>query len=143
MDRLGSFIVDKWFLFVALIVIVGLLFVNLSKSRLLGFKEIKPIDAVSLINHEDALVIDTRDVDVYEKGHIVNAINIPFVSLRERVEDGELNEHRDRAIIVCCETGRQSAHAGAILYGNGFKSVHKLSGGMMSWESARFPLNRA
>lgn len=140
MQRLGSFIVDQWFLFAALIVIVGLLFVNLSKVRLLGFREVKPADAVKLINHEDAIVIDTRDAEDFAKGHIVNAINLPFTSLRDRL--AEIDGYKERAVIICCQTGRQSAHAGAILRSEGFKSIHKLSGGMMSWQSAGFPLNR-
>ncbi len=140
MQTLGSFIADQWYLFLALIVILALLFVNLAKSRLLGFREVKPAEAVQLINHDDALVIDTRDNEVFDKGHIVNAVNMPFASLEDRIRD--LDDYRDRAIIVCCADGRKSARAGAILRGNGFHTVYKLSGGLMAWESAGFPLNR-
>ncbi len=140
MDRLGSFIADQWYLFLALIVILALLFVNLGKNRLLGFREVKPPDAVRLINHEDAVVIDTRDDEAFSKGHIVNAVHLPYESLEDRIR--ELDEYRDRAVIVCCANGRKSAHAGAILRGNGFHTVYKLSGGLMAWESAGFPLNR-
>lgn len=140
MQTLGSFIAGQWYLFLALIVILGLLFVNLTKTRLLGFREVKPAEAVQLINHEDALVVDTRDDEAYAKGHIVNAINLPFAALEDRIR--ELDEYRDRAVIVCCANGRKSAHAGAILRGNGFRTVYKLSGGLMAWESAGFPLNR-
>jgi rhodanese-related sulfurtransferase len=141
MQRLGSFIADQWYLFLALIVILALLFVNLSKTRLLGYREVKPVEAVQLINHDDAVVIDTRDGEEFEKGHIVNAINMPYASLEDRIRD--LDDYRDRAIIVCCANGRKSAHAGAILRGNGFRTVYKLSGGLVAWESAGFPLNRS
>jgi rhodanese-related sulfurtransferase len=140
MERLGSFIADQWYLFLALIVILALLFVNLGKTRLLGYREIKPTEAVELINHDGAVVIDTRDAEEFDRGHIVNALNLPFSSLEDRIRD--LDEYRDHAVIVCCANGRKSAHAGAILRGNGFHTVYKLAGGLRSWENAGFPLNR-
>ena len=34
-------------------------------------------EAIQLINREDAVVLDIRDKEVFKKGHIVNAVNIP------------------------------------------------------------------
>ncbi len=141
MERFGSFIADQWYLFLALIVILALLFVNLGKTRLLGYREVKPAEAVQLINHDDAVVIDTREADEFEKGHIINAVNLPYSVIEDRIRD--LDDYRDHPVIVCCANGRKSAHAGAILRGNGFHTVYKLAGGLRSWEGAGFPLNRA
>lgn len=141
MERLGSFIAGQWYLFLALIVILALLFVNLGKNRLLGYREVRPAEAVGLINHDDAVVIDTRDAEEFEKGHIVDAVNLPYATLEDRIR--ELDEYRDHAVIVCCENGRKSAHAGAYLRSNGFRTVYKLAGGLRAWEGAGFPLNRA
>lgn len=141
MQRFASFIIDRWYLFLALIVILVLLFVNLSKGRLLGFREIKPDEAVRMINHDDALVIDIRQAEDFAKGHIVNALNYPFNALEERI--GEFESHRDRVIIVCCANGRDSARAGVLLRNHGFQSIAKLSGGLTSWQGAGFPLNRS
>jgi rhodanese-related sulfurtransferase len=140
MENLGTFILDNWYLFLALIVILGLLFVNLGKGRLLGFTEVGPVQAVELINHENALPLDVRADDEFAKGHIVGSINIPFALLDSRMED--LQPHRDRPLLVYCESGRQAAHACARLRSAGFEPVHKLRGGLMAWRSAGLPLER-
>ncbi len=140
MENLGTFILNNWLLFVALIVIVGLLFVNLTKSRLLGFREIGANDAVGLINHENAVIIDTRGDEEFKQGHILNAVHVPLALLSERMT--ELQPYRERAVIVYCDSGRQSAHAGATLRSNGFTTIYKLSGGLMAWKSAGLPLER-
>lgn len=140
MENLGTFIVANWYLFLALIVILGLLFVNLGKSRLLGFTEVDPNQAVELINHENALPLDVRADDEFAKGHIVDSINIPFALLDSRMD--ELQPYRDRKLLVCCESGRQAAHACARLKSAGFQSIYKLRGGLMAWRSAGLPLER-
>ena len=140
MENLGTFILNNWLLFLGLIVILALLFVNLTKSRLLGFKEIGPNDAVQMINHEDALLIDTRSDEEFNQSHILGAVNAPLALLEDRMKD--LQQYRERKVIVYCETGRQSAHAGATLRSNGFTSVYKLAGGLMAWRSAGLPLER-
>ena len=141
MERLGSFILEQWILFLLLFGILIALLVNFSKSRLLGYSEVKPDEAVRLINHEDAVVIDTRPDEEFSKGHILNAINVPAAALNDRIKD--LERYRGRPFLVYCLTGRPSAHAGAALRKNGFEPVFKLSGGLMAWERAGLPLSRA
>lgn len=140
MENLGRFVLDNWWLFLALIVILALLFVNLTRNRLLGFRDVKAAEAVQLINHDDAVVIDVRSDDDFEAGHIVGAVHAPLALLEERMKD--LQAYRERKVIVCCEAGRQSAHAGAALRDAGFGSVYKLSGGLMAWRSAGLPLEK-
>lgn len=141
MDRLFPFVRNNWLLFVALIVILALLFVNLARSRLTGFREVRPDEAVRLMNHEDAVLLDIRSGEEYTKGHVMNALNIPFANLQDRLVD--LQPHQGRALIICCENGRQAAQAGAVLRKHGYGRVMGLSGGLASWRSAGLPLVRA
>lgn len=48
----------------------------------------------------------------------------------------DLEEYKDREIIVYCRSGRRSASAQAFLQQNGFKNVRNLEGGMLAWEEA-------
>ncbi len=139
MQQLLEFIVNNWFLFLALIIVLTLLGMNMIRPKLLGFKEAKPNEVVSLINHEDAAVVDVRDSGEFEKGHILNARNIPFGLFEERLH--ELDSLKAAPVIVYCETGQQSARACAILQKQGFASVYKLSGGLLAWKNANFPLS--
>ncbi|MDR2878120.1 MAG: rhodanese-like domain-containing protein [Chromatiales bacterium] len=140
MENLGTFVLNNWLLFLALIVILALLFVNLTKSRLLGFKEVPPNEAVRLNNQENALFIDVRSDDEFAKGHIVDAIHVPLPLIDARVND--LQQYRDRKVIVYCESGKRAAHAAVALRKHGFTSVYKLTGGLMAWRSASLPLER-
>ena len=141
MDQIGPFIFSHWLLFLSLVIILTLLAGSLAKDRLLGFREIKPADAVEMINHQNAAVLDVREPGEYSGGHILNAVNIPLNALEERL--GEIESWRERAVIVCCRSGARAARASALLRRNNFTAVSKLSGGVLAWESAGLPLNKA
>jgi len=139
MQQFFEFIINNWYLFLALIIILALLGMNMIRPKLLGFKEAKPNEVVQLINREDAVVLDVRDDSDFEKGHILNARHIPFGLLEERLH--ELDEFKNRPLVVYCEAGQQSARAGAILQKQGFSTIYKLAGGLLTWKSANFPLS--
>lgn len=124
----------------ALFTIITLLVMNEFKRKLLGFKEVKPMEAVRLINHEDALVLDVREDKEFREGHILNAVNIPLGLLESRLN--EIESDKNRPVIVYCRTGQRAAKAGALLQRQGFSAVHKLNGGVMAWADANMPLNR-
>lgn len=133
-----TFILEHWLLFLALVVILVLLSMNLAKDRLLGFKEIPPGETVRLINHEDAVVVDVRDEEEFVRGHILHAINIPLAGIEGRIE--ALQTCHGRPVIVCCRTGQRSARACAHLKRHGLEPIFKLAGGIMAWENAGLPL---
>ncbi len=140
MERLGEFVVDQWLLFVALVVIVVMLILGEAKRKLLGFKEIKPAEATSLINKEGAVVVDVRDDKEYGEGHILNAINMPLGLFEQRVQ--ELESYKSDPIIVYCRTGQRSAKVGAVLRRQGFERLYKISGGILAWTSANLPVTK-
>lgn len=139
MSQFFEFIVNNWLLFLALIIILTMLGMNMIRPRLLGFKEVKPNEVVELINRQDAVTLDVRETSEFEKGHILNAHHIPFGLLEERLH--ELDKYKATPLVVYCEAGQQSARAGAILQKQGFSSIYKLTGGLLTWKSANFPLS--
>jgi rhodanese-related sulfurtransferase len=141
MDQIGDFILNHWLLFLSLVIILSLLAASVTKDRLLGFKEIKPAEAVEMINHQNAAVLDVREPAEFSAGHILNSVNVPLAALEDRI--GELDAWRDRPVIVYCRTGSRAARASALLRKKDFATVVKLSGGILAWESAGLPLNRA
>ena len=140
MKQLGMFIINHWVLFLALAIILALLILNVVKLRLLGFKEIKPAEAVQLINQKDAVVLDVREDKEFSTGHILNAINLPLGVLEARM--AELDKYRSMPVILLCRSGQQSARAAMIMHKQGFESVYKLAGGMLAWQSADLPVTK-
>nr|WP_249115943.1 rhodanese-like domain-containing protein [Azoarcus sp. L1K30] len=102
--------------------------------------QLSPIEATSLINREDAIVIDVREQTEFSKGHIPNARHIPLGDLGRRSAD--LEKFKDRPIILCCATGARSASALATLKKAGFDKLYNLRGGIIEWEKAGQPVGR-
>lgn len=138
MAHLNEFISNHWILVFALIVISVLLAMDVYKRKLLGFREIKPQEAVRLINHEGAITVDVREDKEYNEGHILNALHIPYGLIEKRL--AELDPYRNQPLIVYCRSGQRSAQASSVLRKQGFEHIYKLSGGILAWRSADLPV---
>ena len=87
----------------------AMLFWSFFGNRLRGIKEVDHIAAMQLINHKNALVLDVREQNEYDAGHILSSKYIPLGKLKERI--GELEKYRERPIVVVCRSGQRSAAA--------------------------------
>ncbi|MEP6873879.1 MAG: MBL fold metallo-hydrolase [Burkholderiales bacterium] len=86
----------------------------------------------------DQVVLDVRERDAYEAGHIPGARLLPRGQLELRV-NSELPDPTAR-IVVCCEIGRISTLATATLRSMGFQRAVALDGGMKAWGDAGYPM---
>jgi rhodanese-related sulfurtransferase len=135
--QLIEFAGNHWMLVAALVVILVLLAINLA----MGEKgNVDPLGAISLINHQDAVVVDVRPAADFSKGHIINSMNIPMNSFPKQIST--LERHKERPIVVTCRSGGQSSQACAELRKHGFANVLNLRGGILGWQSASLPLTR-
>ena len=137
MAHLGDFVVHHWMLVLALVVIMVLLAMDAFKRKLLGFQEIKPQEAVRLINHEGAVPLDVREDKEFSEGHILNALHVPYGLIEKRLV--ELEPYKSQPLIVYCRVGQRSAQASSVLRNQGFERVYKLSGGIVAWRGADLP----
>lgn len=109
-------------------------------NRIRGIKEVNCIEAMQLINHKNALVLDVRENDEYKAGHVLNSMLIPLGKLNQRV--GELEKYKEQPIVVLCRSGNRSAMACALLGKQGFTQVYNLGGGVIAWQKANLPLSK-
>ncbi len=105
-----------------------------------NFADVTPQDAVLMINHDDAFVIDVRETNELGGGKIPGAKHIPLSSLGKRI--GELDKFRNRKTIVYCRSGQRSQSACKQLKNHGFEEVANLKGGIVAWESANLPVSK-
>jgi glyoxylase-like metal-dependent hydrolase (beta-lactamase superfamily II)/rhodanese-related sulfurtransferase len=88
--------------------------------------------------NDDLVLLDVRERDAYEAGHIPGARLLPRGQLELRVNQ-ELTDPT-RRILSYCEFGRISTLAAATLRQMGFQGAVALDGGMKAWREAGFPV---
>ena len=97
------------------------------------FPNIKIADVQKKINTKNnILLLDVRTATEFEGplSHIAGAVLLPIQELEQRVD--ELNEHKEKEIIVICRSGNRSQTGTRILISHGFNAVNML-GGMKAW----------
>lgn len=140
MQQFFEFALRHWDLFVALFIILAMMFGGGVLRRLRGFQETEALNAVQMINHNDALLLDVREDNEFSEGHILNARHIPLGALQKRL--GELEQFKAKPILVYCRSGHRSASACGALRKQGYENVTNLKGGIMAWQSAGLPVSK-
>lgn len=97
--------------------------------------EVSVAEAASL-RDSGAFVLDVRQPDEWEAGHIEGATLIPLGELASRVAEVP----RDRDVVVVCRSGNRSAQGRDILLGAGYPAVTSMAGGMNDWASSGRPV---
>lgn len=103
-----------------------------------GGRSINSSQLTSLINTEQAVIVDIRPLKDFGTGHITDSHNIPFEKLETRMT--ELNKYKtDKIIIIVDAQGQHSGAVSRTLKKAGFK-VAKLSSGISGWKNDGLPL---
>nr|WP_042458328.1 rhodanese-like domain-containing protein [Neobacillus dielmonensis] len=79
--------------------------------------------------YRKAQLIDVREPNEFEGGHILGARNIPISQLKMRMK--ELRP--DLPVYLYCQSGMRSARAAQLLHKNGYKDLTQLEGGFKKW----------
>ena len=74
----------------------------------------------------DPVWIDVRTADEYNKGHVSQAVNIPYDELSEGIS--ALTTDKDASIYVYCRSGRRSGIAKETLENLGYTRVDNVGG---------------
>jgi rhodanese-related sulfurtransferase len=101
---------------------------------------VNTLEATQMINQRDGLVLDVREQSEYSRGRVLNARHIPLAQIEARLRD--LEKHKRKPVIVCCETGNRSRSAVTLLRKHGFEHAFSLSGGLAAWRQAGLPLEK-
>jgi len=112
---------------IILVLIIGLVaFKQLKTDQ----PKISPMEAIKYLDDQDYKFIDVRTISEFMSGHIQNSIHIPLQELENRLN--EIEQIKQKNIIVYCRSGARSSNATDILLKNNFK-VQNLTGGILSW----------
>jgi rhodanese-related sulfurtransferase len=118
---------------------------ELVKSRI---EEILPPAAKEEIKGGAAVLVDVRDPERYEAGHLKGAANVPsgesardaheadYVEAIEKAGAGPEN----RIILVCGQGNRSARTADALCNEHGFTNVASIIGGSKLWSDLGYPI---
>ena len=86
-----------------------------------------PVTKVRELVENDAFIIDVREEDEYEEGHLLNSVNIPLSELRERTDEIP----KDEPVYLHCRSSQRSYNAVLALQGMGYDNVTNISGSFL------------
>jgi hydroxyacylglutathione hydrolase len=89
-------------------------------------------------------ILDVREEDEWDEGHIDSAVLLPYTSLVPQLDNpariDELPWSLEDSVAVTCATGKRSSTALSILRRYGYKDLYNVTGGMEAWEHAGFEM---
>src|SRR6266487_713635 len=104
-------------------------------------REISEVDAGrarELIESGEPVVVDVREQEEWDEGHIPGAVHIPRGHLESRIERAASDP--EHPIVIYCSAGNRSAFAARTLEELGYADVSSLAGGFTDWKRNGFPV---
>ena len=96
------------------------------------YEQITPEEAKKIMDSgEEHTILDTREQDEFDEGHIAGAILIPYTEIDNKAE--EMLPDKDAQILVYCRSGRRSKIASESLAKLGYTNIKEF-GGIIDWE---------
>ncbi len=95
------------------------------------YRQITAEDAKKIMDSgADIVILDVREQEEFDAGHIPNAVLLPYTQINERA--GEVLPNQEALILVYCRSGRRSKIAAEALVTLGYTDVREF-GGILDW----------
>jgi len=133
-NKVNSWVWIAGFAILALIV-VGAISAMTPPATEVGIAREVSVSEAATLRDQGAFMLDVRESEEWNAGHIPDATLIPLGELESRLDELP----RDRQIVVVCRSGNRSATGRDILLDAGFEDVTSMGGGMNSWVSQGLP----
>ncbi len=104
--------------------------------------EISEIDARrarEVVDDGAAVIVDVREQDEWDEGHIPGAVHISRGFLESRIERAAPDTSSQ--VLLYCSAGNRSAFAAKTLEDMGYEDVVSLAGGFTDWKRNGFPID--
>lgn len=100
-------------------------------STPITYQQITQEQAKSMMESQDVIVLDVREQDEYETGHIAGAVLLPVGSITDESASSVIPA-LDSVILVYCRSGNRSKTASQKLIDLGYTAVYEF-GGINTW----------
>jgi len=96
------------------------------------YTQISQETAKEMMDTRNVIILDVRELDEYNAGHIVDAVLLPVGTITEESASTVIPE-KDSVVLVYCRSGNRSKTASAALAKLGYTNVYEF-GGINMWE---------
>lgn len=100
-----------------------------------SYKVTTPEEIANQIKNGDVHLLDVRNQNEWDAGHIPHAQHIMLGYLQDRMDEIPT----DKPVVLQCQSGGRSAMATSILQANGIKDVINMQGGFGAWKNLDLP----
>jgi len=94
------------------------------------YMKISPAEALAMMESDDILILDVRNQDEFNEGHIRDAVLLPVSEIVNKAE--EVLTSKTQTILVYCRSGARSKEASRMLIEMGYLHVYDF-GGIINW----------
>jgi phage shock protein E len=102
--------------------------------------EVSPQDAAAKLKSGEAMIVDVRDKDEWDEGHIPGAMHMSRGTIELDIEEKVADPN---AMVIChCGGGGRSALAAESLQKMGYKNVCSMAGGFKAWKAGGLPITK-
>ena len=96
------------------------------------YQQITQSEAKKIMDsNEDCIILDVREQDEFDAGHIPGAILLPYTKIESKAET--MLSDKGKQILVYCRSGRRSKIAAESLAKLGYANVKEF-GGIINWK---------
>lgn len=133
-EQLIEFITRHWELWLAFVTLIILALINEHFTKRSKPNALSTAEAVSAINHDHAVIIDIRDKESFNKGHIIGSIRI------DSDDTKKLEKYKTTPLVIVCARGLTANTLASKLKKQGFTKAMTLNGGITAWQTDNLPL---
>ena len=96
-----------------------------------GYQQITQEEAKEMMDNQEVIILDVREQDEYDSGHIPGAVLLPVGTIDETTA-AEVIPEKDAMVLVYCRSGNRSKTASSTLAGLGYTNIYEF-GGINTW----------
>ena len=96
-----------------------------------GYQQISQEEAKAMMDTQVVIILDVREQDEYDSGHIPGAVLLPVGTIDETTA-AEVIPEKDSTVLVYCRSGNRSKAASAALAELGYTNIYEF-GGINTW----------
>ena len=96
-----------------------------------AYEQITQETAKEMMDTQEVIILDVREQDEYDSGHIPSAVLLPVGMIDEDTAAKVIPE-KDSTVLVYCRSGNRSKTASAALADLGYTNIYEF-GGINTW----------